>query len=228
MTMDDIVNDVNSQTEYWFKFQNFINASVDRYEKREGFYSWSGLRYFLYEWERMLQQEDIDKAEKISWDSFENNQKGKKSIEHIYPQTPTDIYWKSRFDTQDKQALTHSLGNLLLLSVAKNSIEQNDSFDVKKKTVWNDKNEITHHGYETGSQSEIKVSKEDDWTPDSIINRGKELLGFLIEHWNIDHTFTDEEINKLLNISYGSHEAAKAISIQEEVIYEDGSEENMS
>lgn len=227
MTMDDIVNDINSQTNSWFNIQNFINASVDRYEKREGFYSWSGLRYFLYEYERELQQQDIDKAEKISWEAFENNQKGKKSIEHIYPQTPSDSYWTSRFDTQDKQALIHSLGNLLLLSVAKNSIEQNDSFDVKKKTTWNDKGEIIHHGYMTGSHSEIKVAEKDEWTSVEIIDRGKELLNFLIRHWDIDYTFTEEETNKLLNISSGKYVATRAISTQEEVVYEDGSEENL-
>lgn len=227
MTIDNLVNDVNSQTDYWFNIQNFINTAVDRYKKREGFYSWSGLRYFLYEWERELQQQDIDKAEKISWDTFENNQKGKKSIEHIYPQTPTDSYWTSRFDTEDKKALTHSLGNLLLLSVAKNSVEQNDSFDVKKETQRNDRGEITHHGYETGSHSEILVSKENDWTPERIIERGKNLLDFMIRHWDINHTFTEEETNKLLNISSGEYFAAKAISTQEEVVYRDGSEEDI-
>ena len=142
----------------------------------------------------------LAKAEKISWDTFENNQKGKKSIEHIYPQTPTDSYWTSRFDTEDKKALTHSLGNLLLLSVAKNSVEQNDSFDVKKETKRNDRGVITHHGYETGSHSEILVSKENDWTPERITERGKNLLDFMIRHWDINHTFTEEENNKLLNI----------------------------
>lgn len=226
MTIDDLFRDVESQTEGWFNIQYFINASVDRYKKREGFYSWSGLRYFFYEYEKKLQQQDTDKAEKVIWETFENNQKNKKSIEHIYPQTPTDIYWTSRFNTPEKKALTHSLGNLLLLSVAKNSIQQNDSFEIKKKTEWNEKGEITHQGYDTGSHSEIFVSKKEQWTPDEIIERGKVLLKFLIDHWRIDHSFSDEEINKLLNISSDTYVAAEALSTQDDPEY--GTEENNS
>ena len=193
----------------------------------KGFYSWSGLRYFFYEYERSLQQKDTDKAEKVIWETFENNQKDKKSIEHIYPQTPTDIYWTSRFDTEEKKALTHSLGNLLLLSVAKNSIQQNDSFETKKKTEWNEDGKIVHQGYDTGSHSEIIVSKKNEWTPNEIIERGKDLLKFLMDHWQIDHEFTKEEINRLLNISSGTYEAAKALSLTEEPLYDDGSEDTL-
>jgi len=49
----------------------------------------------------------------------------------------------------------------------------------------------------------------------------------MIRHWDINHTFTEEETNKLLNISSGEYFAAKAISTQEEVVYRDGSEEDI-
>ena len=214
LTLNDLINDVKSQTDEWFNIQNFINASVDRYKKREGFYSWSGLRYFLYEYERHLQPAGED--DKVIWETFENNQQKKVSIEHIYPQTPTDNYWISRFKAKEDQALTHSLGNLLLLSVAKNSIEQNLSFDIKKTTRRNDEGKIEHLGYDEGSYSEIEVSKESQWTAQEIVKRGKTLLRFLIDHWSIDSDLTNDDINKLLNISTNTYTAEKALTTQEE------------
>ena len=123
---NDILKDISEVTFKWFDINNFINTAIDRYKNREGFYSWSGLRYFFYEYERELQPKGEDK--KVLWDSFEHNQKNKVSIEHIYPQTPSDDYWTSRFVTKEEQALTHSIGNLLLLSRSKNSEQQNYSF----------------------------------------------------------------------------------------------------
>ena len=152
----------------------------------------------------------------MNWDLFENNQKDKISIEHIYPQSPKDKYWTDRFVTDGDKALTHSLGNLLLLSVAKNSGEQNYSFEKKKKTERNEKGEVTHNGYDTGSYSEIYVSQKEDWTPKRIIDRGKELLTFFLEHWKIDYTFSEEEINKLLNISSDSYTASEALTLAED------------
>ncbi len=133
--IDTIAQDVNQQTDYWFDIQSFINSSVDRYKKREGFYSWSGLRYFLYEYERTLQMSDTDKKQKCRWEEIVKNQDGKSSIEHIYPQTPTDEYWKQRFQKPEDKALLNSLGNLLLLSLCKNIEQQNYPFYVKKKIL---------------------------------------------------------------------------------------------
>lgn len=197
--ISDLVDDINANTNNWLNINNFINSIVDNYNKRNGFYSWSGLKYFLYEYERHLQSQRKDNDEKIDWEKFENNQKGKESIEHIYPQTPTDEYWLTRFKTQEDKNLTHSLGNLLLLSIAKNAEQQNASFDTKKTTIFKS-GEIEHNGYQTGSYSEIKVSQETEWSPETIISRGKELIDFMCKHWNIQYTFTNDEINKLLNV----------------------------
>lgn len=198
--IDGLAQDVNQQTDYWFDIQSFINACVDRYKKREGFYSWSGLRYFLYEYECYLQMSDTDKKQYCHWEYIVKNQEGKSSVEHIYPQTPTDEYWQVRFPKEEDKALLNSLGNLLLLSLSKNIEQQNYSFEVKKKTTRNATGGTDHSGYDSGSYSERLIAAEAQWTPDEIKKRGKILLGFLLDHWKINHTFTDEEINKILNI----------------------------
>ena len=186
-SIQDLTNDINKRTLDWLNIDNFIKETVDRYQKRHGFYSWAGIRYFLYEYERELQENAAGREIKVNWDIFENNEKDKVSIEHIFPQTPDNPYWTQRFDDKDK-SLTHSLGNLLLLSVAKNSKLQNGSFIEKKQK------------YKTGSHSEIKIAEKEEWTPNDIIERGKELLDFLKRHWEIDCDFSEEEISELLNI----------------------------
>jgi hypothetical protein len=193
----NLLDDVTYQTGQWTNIPGFVNTIADLYQRWSGFFDWKGIRYFLYEYEKHLQsQGDV----KVDWSIFEKNQSGKVSIEHVYPQSPTDSYWTSRFISDADKGLTHSLGNLLLLSISKNASLQNEGFDKKKTTVRNPDGTIVHNGYDNGSYSEIEVSHQTEWTPEKIIERGKHLLGFLKTHWQIDYDFSEEEYNKLLNI----------------------------
>ena len=166
----------------WFDLERFRNHINELFSKndREGFYSWSGLRYFLYEYELYLQ----DNANtKVTWEDF-NKRKKEETIEHIYPQSATDIYWKKRFGNlkpTEKRLYLNSLGNLLLLSGSKNSKLQNYDFDKKKCLQSKDGKDI---GYYNGSYSEIEVSKRAEWTTKEIIGRGLSMLQFMEERWN--------------------------------------------
>ena len=166
----------------WFDLERFRNHINELFSKndREGFYSWSGLRYFLYEYELYLQ----DNANtKVTWEDF-NKRKKEETIEHIYPQSATDIYWKKRFGNlkpTEKRLYLNSLGNLLLLSRSKNSKLQNYDFDKKKCLQSKDGKDI---GYYNGSYSEIEVSKRAEWTNKEIIGRGLSMLQFMEERWN--------------------------------------------
>ena len=184
----DLVKMVHDKTDFWFDAEKCVNECAIRY-KDNGFYSWSGLRYFLYEYEKCLENKNRGEG-KVKWEDFEQNQNGKISIEHIFPQNPSadDTYWSTRFASEEDKALAHSLGNLLLLSQSKNSSLQNGPFSEKKEK------------YRTGSHSEIEVAKYDEWTPASIVQRGKEMLQFLVDHWDLPK-FTSEQINRLLNVS---------------------------
>lgn len=166
----------------WFDLERFRNHINELFSKndREGFYSWSGLRYFLYEYELYLQ----DNANtKVTWEDF-NKRKKEETIEHIYPQSATDIYWKKRFGNlkpTEKRLYLNSLGNLLLLSRSKNSKLQNYDFDKKKCLQSKDGKDI---GYYNGSYSENEVSKRAEWTTKEIIGRGLSMLQFMEERWN--------------------------------------------
>ena len=135
-----------------------------------GFYGWRSLRYFLYEYEQYLQQK-AKGVSKVSWQNVVPE-----TIEHIYPQTATDVYWTSRFDDESSAFYLNSLGNLLLLSRAKNSELGNADFETKKKRS-------DSSGYFNGSYSEIEVAQYPEWTKETIIDRGKKMLAFMQQRW---------------------------------------------
>lgn len=210
-TAMDISNHINwliygdEETMGWLNLDNFRNYIKEQFSRDAGFYSWNGLKYFLYEYEKDLQIESGDI--KITWEEF-NKRKKEETIEHIYPQTPSDEYWKKRFGLlTEKEHLQYlnSLGNLLLLSRSKNASLQNFDFDTKKCKKDKDGKE---RGYFNGSYSEIQVANNTEWTQEMIRNRGIELLKFMEEGWNInfsDWGITYDEILFPLNDNKVDH-----------------------
>jgi len=164
-----------------FKPKMFIDRVEKLFEKQEGFYSWNGLVYLLYEYE--LNLEKLSKSsKKVSWSDVSNKDK---SIEHIYPQTPKGT-WIDNFKNisqDEKTKYLHSLGNLLLLSPSKNSSLGNGSFEKKKEK------------YSNGSYSEIEVSKSENWTKEEIERRGLKILNFMRERWLLD--ISKQDLHKL-------------------------------
>lgn len=177
----------------WLDLGKFQSTIKDEFQKKEGFYSWNGLRYFLFEYELYLQ----DKAHgniKVTWQDF-NSRKKEDTIEHIYPQTPKHDCWHSKFNMYNKKErriLLNNLGNLTLLGKSKNSELQNKCFSFKVK---HENKEGDQVGFYNGAYSEIEVSSFEDWTPKEIKKRGKKMLKFLEKRWGID--FEEwEEVSK--------------------------------
>lgn len=190
----DFITDGEDEEYYrgWFDSERFKNHIKELFSKndRDGFYSWSGLRCFLYEYELHLQD---NANSKVTWEDF-NKRKKEDTIEHIYPQSANDIYWKKRFGhlkPTERRLYLNSLGNLLLLSRSKNSKLQNYDFDKKKCLKSKEGKDI---GYYNGSYSEIEVAKESEWTTERIKERGLSMLQFMEERWKFK--FKDWEIEK--------------------------------
>ena len=79
-----------------------------------GFYGWTELTYFLFEYELWLQQ---DEEQRVKWQS------GRSTVEHIYPRADDEPCWKQHFGNfseQERKYLLNNIGNLLLLSRSKN------------------------------------------------------------------------------------------------------------
>jgi len=203
--VQEVIKKLNTRMAFTFKdgvfnsynFRSFIDNKY-KYYGRDGFYGWSGLRYFLYEYETSLFQNSRNNTEKIiDWSKFTNT-KDAETIEHIYPQTPEKECWKKDFpqNENEKNLLINSLGNLLPLSQPKNSSLQNDCYEAKKS------NRDKSHGYFNGSYSEIRlVNDYPEWTPQSIKKRGLELLDFMEKRWDISLGEGNQKI-ELLHVGF--------------------------
>lgn len=202
MDLEDIINDIYEETvgseEGWFDIKKFFDYVDDQYKKEEGFYSWNGLRYFLYEHELYLQRR-ANGSSKIDWIDIKRRKK-EDTIEHIYPQDASKQCWKQLFDkfNDKKEYLLHSLGNLLLISRSKNSQLLNECFEFKKKHQDSNGNDI---GFFNGTYSEIDVAQYRDWTPEEILDRGIKMIRFIEERWGIE-IGDDERKTELLKLQF--------------------------
>lgn len=142
--------------------RNDFRKEVEKKGGGNAFYAWSGLHYFLYEYESSLH---AGGDPLVTWENVEN-----KTIEHIYPQTPGDGW--GAFSGQEN--VLHDLGNLLLLSHSLNVQASNNSFAVKREK------------YGKSSHSALELFEEyDNWTPDDVEKRSKKMLDFLWKHWKL-------------------------------------------
>lgn len=141
-------------------------------------YGWSGLKYFLYEYEQHLTGAD---AVRIPWETIERLDK-EKTIEHILPQTPTDPYWQSHFTPEEIERFTHDIGNLVL--TADNRSYSNKAFPEKKGT-------LTAIGpcylSPNALASERELGHYEEWTPETILDRHARLLEWVVQRWAISN-----------------------------------------
>jgi hypothetical protein len=169
--------------EGFLKINSFHDALTQKFKDGSGYYGWSDLKYFLFEYEQSLL--DSSRQRKVSWSDLLKPGDDRVSIEHIYPQTSTPE-WDVVFadvSPAERKRYSGSLGNLLLLSMSINSSLQNDSFVSKKSPNFNQSGKKTRNGYADGSHSEIEVAQYADWGPGEIIARGEKLLRFMEVRW---------------------------------------------
>ena len=156
-----VINAIMQRTTDHFDVERFrlTVSELFKPEKHEGFYSWRGLRYFLFEYELMLKGQN--ETTKINWDEFKHSKKDHVTIEHIYPQSPKAGDWPAfeSFTEEQRWCLTHSLGNLVALSRHKNIALSNNPFREKVRS------KDGQTGYFNGSYSENAIAALPDWTP---------------------------------------------------------------
>lgn len=145
--------------------------------KKHGYYTWSGLVYFLYEYEEYLRDNEDVKVD------YNFASKKVKSIEHILPQN-YKAHWKEEvkgLKWHEIKRHLHSLGNLVLISSDKNSSLRDSDFDIKRER------------YANGTYSEIDItSRNKTWTINKIKTRERKLLEFLGDRWELRTDFQDK------------------------------------
>ena len=171
-------------------------------DERAGYYRWSAIRYFLYEYNAYLVKKKYHGQGELKWDSFKQGEKDIISIEHIFPHK-AEGYWAEQFKNVDKDKwpiYEGSLGNLLLLSQRINAELQNDDFETKKNGRESADESKKRTGYSKGSAAELEVNQNENWTPDTIEKAGLEMLTFMENEergWGVKFK-TKEELKKLL------------------------------
>ena len=165
--------------------------SLYTYERGpKGFHKWSGLKYFLFEYEDYLKAFAKETDDKINLSDFDLT-----TIEHVIPQMYREN-WPEVMNNfiiglEEDQAkiaakvLINSLGNLTILKNGKNSSLGNRS--------WLDKKER----FRTGSYNEIAISIQPEWTRKEIFERGLDMLNFLQKKVN-GLNFNENELAKIL------------------------------
>lgn len=178
------------------RVDDFHNLLFKKFENGDGYYGWSGLRYFLYEYEQELLTGS--RQSKVDWSDLLKSESDRISIEHVYPQTPKED-WEPAFSAlsaEERSRYNGTIGNFLLLSMSINSSLQNDRFEHKKVPKFDAAGRKIRNGYSDGSHSEIEVAAKTHWGPAEIRERGIKLLKFMEKRW--DFQLDDEDRSKLL------------------------------
>jgi uncharacterized protein with ParB-like and HNH nuclease domain len=103
---------------------------------------------------------------------------GRITIEHVLPQRSLNEYWKARFTDEEHLRWLHKLGNLALISGAKNSEAQNSSFDKKKEVYIKNSKRVS-----------FDITKNlcdySEWDIPSLVKRHKLLVDMARSIWII-------------------------------------------
>lgn len=159
-------------------FDEFTNPS-----HLQSRYDWTGLRYFLYEYEQHLAAK-LSGSPKVDWAQVS----GGNTIEHILPQSIADVpYWQKRFKPTVHEEYKHDLGNLTLTAY-------NPSLGKKPFPEKKGQEDFTSYCYANSLLLEEKeLTKWDEWKPESIDERRAALLTWAKERWGFDFSDSSDD-----------------------------------
>ena len=102
------------------------------------------------------------------------------TVEHVLPQSPNEFSeWMKQFpDEEDRQTWVHRVGNLVLLSRAKNSQASNFEFDRKKNEYF------TRKGTSPFALTS-QVLTCDTWNKNILTNRQEKILSTFASIWRL-------------------------------------------
>ncbi len=175
-SFEDVIGDLRGTLLYYCPDREFEQAfELDEIEN--DWYRWTGLKYFLYEYELHLAE---GQAVQMTWDDIEG--KGlENTIEHILPQTPDRrLYWTSRFDKEARRVYTHDIANLCL--TYHNSSYGNKPFPEKKEQ------DAPHKPSYANSNlfQERRLSYLEDWNIEELEKRREEIVEWALKRWHVD------------------------------------------
>jgi uncharacterized protein with ParB-like and HNH nuclease domain len=123
-------------------------------------------RYLLIKLDYLFQ----DQAHRMTFESL--------SVEHVLPQTPADgSQWKKDFTDEQREKWTDRLGNLVLISTAKNSSQGRSDYTEKKSKYFANKINTCPNS--------LRVLANTQWTPAELEANHNEVLAKIRESYGI-------------------------------------------
>jgi len=123
-------------------------------------------RYLLIKLDYLYQ----DHAHRMAFESL--------SVEHVLPQTPADgSQWKKDFTDEQRQLWTDRLGNLVLISTAKNSSQGRSDYTEKKSKYFAKKINTCPNS--------LRVLQNTQWTRAELESNQHTVMAKICEHYGI-------------------------------------------
>lgn len=97
------------------------------------------------------------------------------TVEHVLPRKP-EHSWRQQFPGGTASDYCNRIGNLAFLSLEENNIAGNNDFLVKRLLLAN-----------AGGRFVLsaRAALESEWTPETILRRGEEMIAVLLEPWQL-------------------------------------------
>lgn len=174
LTFEEMLSEFAGTLLYYCPDSSFQQAFALRDDVND-WYTWVGIKYFLYEYERAVSGND-DMA--ITWAAVEKADR-QKTVEHILPQTPEDEYWLTRFDDAAQERLTSDIGNLCLTH--DNSSYGNKAFPLKRGAPGQEAPCYAN----AALRSERELAAYQDWGPEEILHRRARIVDWALQRWGL-------------------------------------------
>jgi uncharacterized protein with ParB-like and HNH nuclease domain len=166
------------ETLYQYSTADQFEAAWEFSELDNDWYSWYPLRYFLYEYEEHLANQNRVHV-RYAWEKFSDRDL-KDTIEHILPQTADSKYWRTHFTKKQHRIYLHDIGNLCL--TLNNSSYSNKDFPEKK-------GKPGAEGPPCYSRSSLfqeqALVRKRDWTVNAIKERRKDITDWAKIRWGV-------------------------------------------
>lgn len=138
------------------------------------------------------------------------------TVEHVLPLNPKpESEWLKKFEEPEKYV--HKLGNLVLLTRKKNSQAQNYDFPKKKASYFQTSGGVTSFALTS------QVIQLDQWTPEVVEKRQRELVQLLIDEWKLDKHIDFNTFNQNFYIETPKGISASGYPVDEGFLVKKGS-----
>ena len=167
---DELIAEIDERTRWYSPEQSIEEFYADKDEN--DYYHWSGIRYFLQEYEAHLARKQNKNVP--DWSQLNTPH----TIEHILPVTPSPEWIKCWPDEKERERYTHDLGNLCLTT--DNSSYYNKPFDQKRGKAGEAK------CYAGGDLTMERVlAKFDVWNKDYLLERRERMIMWAKGRWSL-------------------------------------------